>query len=79
MMNDMQFVKYKIKLERVDSTPGKRKEWKEINSKTGEYGYTPEIDVTEYVTTDVLQMEWREEIDLRDVVAAILKMPRGPR
>jgi hypothetical protein len=68
----MAFVKYRILVERVDEYPKMRKEWRVINETTGEYGYTPETEGVERDSTEVLKMEIREEIDLRQVVKALL-------
>ena len=72
-MIEKKFLKHKIVIERVDQVPGVRREWKVVNA-AGDYGYTPELEVAEYQTTEVLKMESREEIDLKKVIAAILGM-----
>lgn len=73
-MSERKLVKYRILLERVDEQPAMKKTWAQVNAITGEYGYTPETQVVEHLTTEVLKMESREEIDLTAVVKAILKM-----
>jgi hypothetical protein len=67
------FLKYKILIERVEVIPATRKEWVRI-SDTGprNYDYAPEYDAIEFNSTKALEMEVREEIDLRRVVKALL-------
>ena len=71
-MSDHRFIKYKIRLERQVGVPAVRKEWKPINA-AGDYGYTPETPYEALETTEVLNMEWTKEIDLRKVIKAILE------
>ena len=65
------FLKYKVLIERVDMCPSVRKEWQKLDE-DGNYGYAPEYDAVEYDSTEALKMEVREEIDLRQVVKALL-------
>ena len=65
------FIKFRIVIERIDGVPELRRSW-EQEGVGGKYGYTPEIESEGRETTKVLEMEWREEIDIKRIVAAIL-------
>ena len=78
-MADRRFVRYDIKIERIDETDVTKREWKEcwnegdpkrpVGKGTYDYVTYPGVERT---ATEVLSMQVGEEIDLKAVVRTIL-------
>jgi hypothetical protein len=66
------FLKYRVLIERVDMVPKTRMEWLQTGLDSPRYQYGPEYSSVEHESTKALEMEIREEIDLRNVVKALL-------